>query len=66
MIEIEQAHAPTDDVRVLIGELDAELAGSYAPEQRHGLTIDAIFKPPVRCFVASAIKTSYFMEKQLG
>jgi putative acetyltransferase len=52
MMTIEQAHTPTDDVRTLIGELDAELAGSYAPEQRHGLTIDAIFKPPVRFFIA--------------
>jgi len=51
-MEIEQVHAPTDDVRSLIGELDAELAGTYVPEQRHGLTIDAIFKPPVRFFVA--------------
>ena len=49
---IERAHTATDDVCVLIGELDAELAGSYAPEQRHGLSIDAIFKPPVRFFVA--------------
>jgi putative acetyltransferase len=52
MIVIERAHTPSDDVRALIGELDTELAGSYAPEQRHGLTIDAIFKPPVRFFVA--------------
>jgi putative acetyltransferase len=52
MTVIEQVHTPTDDVHALIGELDAELAGSYAPEQRHGLTIDAIFKPPVRFFVA--------------
>ncbi len=49
---IEQVHAPDDEVRVLIGELDAELAGTYLPDQRHGLTIDAIFKPPVRFFVA--------------
>jgi len=49
---IEQIHAPTDDARALIGELDAELAGSYAPEQRHGLAIEAIFQPPVRFFVA--------------
>ncbi len=49
---IERVHAADDDVRGLIGELDAELAGTYLPEQRHGLTIDAIFKPPVRFFVA--------------
>jgi putative acetyltransferase len=49
---IERVHAPSDDVRGLIDELDAELAGTYLPEQRHGLTLDAIFKPPVRFFVA--------------
>ena len=49
---IERVHAPDDDVRGLIGELDAELAGTYLPEQRHGITMDAIFKPPVKFFVA--------------
>jgi putative acetyltransferase len=49
---IERVYTATDDVRELIGELDAELAGNYALEQRHGLTIEAIFKPPVRFFVA--------------
>jgi len=52
MMVIEQVHAPTDEVHALIGELDAELAGTYTPEQRHGLTLDAIFKPPVRFFIA--------------
>jgi len=52
MLEIERVVAPTDEVRALIGELDAELAGSYSAEQRHGLTIEAIFHPPVRFFVA--------------
>ena len=51
-MNIERVDRPTDDVRGLIGELDAELAGSYAPEQRHGLTLEAIFEPPVRFFVA--------------
>jgi hypothetical protein len=32
---IERVEAPTDEVRALIGELDAELAGTYTPEQRH-------------------------------
>jgi putative acetyltransferase len=49
---IERIETPTDDVRALIGELDAELAGTYTPEQRHGLTIDAIFTPLVRFFIA--------------
>lgn len=52
MIAVERVHAPTDEVRALIAELDAELAGSYSPEQRHGLMIDAIFQPPVRFFIA--------------
>ena len=50
-MHIERIHGPTDEVRALIGELDAELSGSYSPEQRHGLTIEAIFSPPVRFFV---------------
>ncbi len=49
---IEQVFAPDADVRALIGELDAFLAGAYAPEQQHGLTLDALFAPHVRFFVA--------------
>ncbi|MES2472954.1 MAG: GNAT family N-acetyltransferase [Pseudomonadota bacterium] len=44
--------APTDEVRQLIGELDAELGGLYQPEQRHGLALDAIFTPHIRFFIA--------------
>ena len=44
--------APTDNVRQLIGELDAELGALYAPEQRHGLALDAIFQPHIRFFIA--------------
>jgi GNAT superfamily N-acetyltransferase len=51
-MEILSVAAPTDDVRQLIGELDAELGGLYAPEQRHGLALDAIFQPHIRFFIA--------------
>jgi putative acetyltransferase len=51
-VEIEIAHTPTDDVRLLIGELETVLAAEYPPEQRHGLSLDAIFQPHVRFFVA--------------
>ncbi len=51
-ITIERATAPTDDVARLVGELEAELAAEYPPEQRHGLALDAIFRPHVRFFVA--------------
>ena len=42
----------TCDVRALIGELDGILSAEYPPEQRHGLALDAIFKPDIRFFLA--------------
>ena len=51
-VEIEIARAATDEVRVLVGELEAELAAEYPPEQRHGLDIAAIFQPHIRFFIA--------------
>ena len=51
-ITVEHVTAPTDEVRELIEELDRELAPGYLPEQHHGLTVDAIFQPDVRFFVA--------------
>jgi putative acetyltransferase len=44
--------AATDEVRVLIDELDRTLSAEYPPEQRHGLALDAIFQPHVRFFLA--------------
>jgi putative acetyltransferase len=54
MIEVERVTAPNDEARALVGELDAELGAEYPPEQRHGLSLDAIFRPHVRFFVARA------------
>lgn len=45
--------APTDDVRALVSELEDVLSAEYPAEQRHGLSLDAIFEPQVRFFVAS-------------
>jgi putative acetyltransferase len=42
----------TEEVRALIGELDRVLSAEYLPEQRHGLALDAIFKPDIRFFLA--------------
>ena len=53
MIKIERATTPTQDVRDLIQELEADLSSEYPPEQRHGLSLDAIFQPHVRFFVAT-------------
>ena len=49
---VEPVATATDDVRNLIGELDRTLALQYAPDQRHGLALEAIFQPHVRFFVA--------------
>lgn len=51
-IAIEPALAPTEEVRALVGELESILSADYSPEQRHGLSIDAIFQPHIRFFVA--------------
>ena len=51
-IGIELAPGPTDEVRILVDELEAILAAEYPPEQRHGLAIEAIFQPHIRFFVA--------------
>jgi putative acetyltransferase len=51
-IMIEAVPAPTEEVRELIGELDQALSEHYLSEQRHGLTLDAIFQPHIRFFLA--------------
>lgn len=41
-------------MRALVGELEAALAAQYPnPEERHGLDVDALFRPHVRFFVAT-------------
>jgi len=51
-VTVELAAIATDDARVLVGELEQVLSAEYPPEQRHGLSIDAIFKPHIQFFVA--------------
>ncbi len=51
-ITVELVPDVTDDVRILVGELDRLLSAEYAPEQRHGLALDAIFAPNIRFFLA--------------
>jgi SAM-dependent methyltransferase/GNAT superfamily N-acetyltransferase len=52
--KVDVAHAITidDDVRALVAELEETLSKEYPPEQRHGLSLDALFEPHVRFFVA--------------
>src|SRR6266576_3179122 len=49
---VEHVATPTDDARLLIGELDVELNGTYAPEQRHGLSIARVFQANVMFYIA--------------
>jgi putative acetyltransferase len=51
-ITVEQVRAPNDEVRALIEALDSELAQEYAPENRHGLSLAAIFQPHIKFFLA--------------
>ena len=51
-ITVELVPAATGDVRMLIGELDRILSAEYTLEQRHGLSLDAIFRPDIRFFLA--------------
>ena len=50
-VVIERALRPTEEVRILVEELEAELASHYPAEQRHGLKLDAIFQPNIHFFV---------------
>ncbi len=51
-IAIERAEAPTAEIVELLAELDAELSGPYAADQRHALSVEKLFQPDVRFFVA--------------
>jgi putative acetyltransferase len=52
VITIERLAAATPEARALIAELDQLLGALYDPEQRHGLSIEQVFQPNVRFFVA--------------
>src|SRR5262245_21848749 len=51
-VVIEQARAPTAEIVDLLAELDAVLSGPYAADQRHALSVEQLFQPDVRFFVA--------------
>lgn len=51
-IVIEPVKAATQEVTELLDQLNAALAGPYAADQRHALSIDRLFQPDVRFFVA--------------
>jgi putative acetyltransferase len=51
-IAIELTRAATAEVVELLGELDAALSGPYTADQRHALSVEQLFRPDVRFFVA--------------
>lgn len=51
-VRIERITTATDDLRLLIAELDQVLAAEYLPEQQHGLALEALFQPHIRFFLA--------------
>jgi putative acetyltransferase len=51
-MELVAVTQPSEEIRQLIGELNAELGALYTPEQRHGLALEAIFQPHIRFFLA--------------
>jgi putative acetyltransferase len=52
VVSVELIASPSDELRALIAELEEVLAAEYPPEQRHGLSVDAIFQPHIRFFIA--------------
>ena len=51
-ITIEQAVEATPEVRALIDELNHVLGAACEPQQRHGLSVDQLFQPNLRFFLA--------------
>jgi putative acetyltransferase len=51
-LAIERVASPTPEVAGLLGELNEALSFGYAPDQRHALSIDQLFRPGVLFFLA--------------
>jgi putative acetyltransferase len=51
-LNIEQVTGPNYEMRTLITELEAYLAGLYLPEQLHGWPYERLLEPDVKFFLA--------------
>ena len=49
-LTIERITVPTDEVRQLVDELNADLAGPYLPEQHHSVPFEQLFDGSVTFF----------------
>src|ERR1700690_689497 len=53
-IAIDRASSPTPEVVGLLDELNEALSAGYTADQRHALSMDQLFQPDVRFFLARA------------
>jgi putative acetyltransferase len=51
-LTLERATASTPEILALLEALNRALDVGYAPEQKHALSVDQLFQPQVRFFVA--------------
>ena len=51
-LALERATAPTPEIVALLGALNRALDGGYSPDQKHALSLDQLFQPNIRFFVA--------------
>ncbi|HEY7689458.1 MAG TPA: GNAT family N-acetyltransferase [Dongiaceae bacterium] len=49
---IELVKAPTAEVRGLLEELNQALSGPYSDDQRHALSVEQLFQPDIRFYLA--------------
>jgi putative acetyltransferase len=51
-LALEQATMPTAEIVALLTELNRALDVGYAPDQKHALSVDQLFQPNIRFFMA--------------
>ena len=51
-LAIELVKAPTAEVRDLLEELNQALSGPYSDDQRHALSVEQLFQPNIRFYLA--------------
>jgi putative acetyltransferase len=49
---LERATAPTPEIEALLGDLNRALDLGYSPDQKHALSVEQLFQPNIRFFVA--------------
>ena len=52
IIALERATAPTPEIMALLDALNRALDVGYAPDQKHALSVDQLFQPNIRFFIA--------------